>query len=415
MTASESKPNAVKQWMPVLLAVLGVLTLSFLVMAARDAFSTISDLPEFMAAAKMTAAGSGSQIYVVPELARMEQLFYPSTSRSVVMFFVPPFGLPWLMPLALLPPNMAPVIWKVFLVLSLAISIPVLQKAFSLNRTATCWLIAGLCFSGCTFEALRIDQLSTPMFLAFCCAILALKKERPYLAALALSVLVLKPQELLPFVIFLFGAKQNRTLLALIGIGLALTAVGYLLVGPSGLSNYSALMKSTIEDNRFLVSDISCTLRGQLFRLFPHARALSHYISIGVLGVVSVIVFLIGRRLSTSKKWLDYGLIAVMPVGFVSALYCYYYDLFLLVPTVVLLMTEFEHELPPWSILAGMMLVLAFMMPFSLFIQQDWILKGQMFNPHFAILTLFAIGTLAFFYSNISKKVSAQEIAEVKS
>jgi hypothetical protein len=415
MTASESKPNAVKQWMPVLLAALGVLTLAFLVLAARGAFSTISDLPEFMAAAKMIAANSGAKIYVVSELAHVEQLLYPSTTRGVVMLFVPPFGLPWLMPLALLPPDMAPAIWKVFLVLSLAISIPVLQKAFSLNRTATCWLIAGLCFSGCSFEALRIDQLSTPMFLAFCCAILALKRDRPYLAALALSVLVLKPQELLPFVIFLFGAKQNRVLLALIGIGLALTAIGYFLVGTAGLSNYSALMKSTIEDNTFLVSDISCTLRGQLFRAFPHARGLCHYVSLGVLGMVSIVIFLIGRRLSVSKKWLDYGLIAVMPVGIVSALYCYYYDLFLLVPTVVLLMTEFENELPPWSILAGMMLVLAFMMPFSIFIHLDWILKGQIFNPHFAILALFAVGTLAFFYSNISKKVSAQKIAEVES
>jgi hypothetical protein len=413
MTASESKPNAVKQWMPVLLAALGVLTLGFLVLAARGAFSTISDLPEFMAAAKMTAAGSGSQIYVVPELARVEQLLYPSATRGVVMFFVPPFGLPWLMPLALLPPDMAPLIWKIFLVLSLAISIPVLQSAFSLSRTATCWLIAGLCFSGCAFEALRIDQLSTPMFLAFCCAILALKKERPYLAALALSVLVLKPQELLPFVIFLFGAKQNRVLLALIGIGLALTAVGCVLVGPAGLSNYSALMKSTIEDNTFLVADISCTVRGQLFRLFPHARALSHYISIAVLGLVSIIIFLVGRRLSGSKKWLDYGLIAIMPVGIVSALYCYYYDLFLLVPTVVLLMTEFENELPPWSILTGMMLVLAFMMPFSIFIHKDWILKGELFNPHFAILALFAVGTLAFFYRNIWKKISAEEEVKV--
>ena len=168
-------------------------------------------------------------------------------------------------------------------------------------------------------------------------------------------------------------------------------------------------MKSTIEDNSFLVSDISCTLRGQLFRLFPHNRVAGHYISIGVLGLVSLVIFLVGRKLSSSKKWLDYGLVAIMPIGMVSSLYCYYYDLFLLVPSLLILMTEFENELPPWSILLGMILVLAFMMPFAYFIQQEWILKGEAFNPHFAILALFGVGTLAFFCTNIARKVVAEQ------
>ena len=236
ITASESKPNAVKQLMPVVLAAVGTVTLISFVVAFYGGFSKISDLPEFVAAARMIASGNGAQIYVVPEMARVEQLLY---GRSIVMFFVPPFGLPWLMPLALVPPSMAPAIWKVFLIVTLALSVVVLQKAFSLNRTETCWLIAALCFSGASFDALRIDQLSTPMFLAFCCGLLALKKDRPYLAALALSVLVLKPQELLPFVIFLFGAKKYRVVLALIGIGLFLSVLGYLFVGSTGLNNYS--------------------------------------------------------------------------------------------------------------------------------------------------------------------------------
>ncbi len=395
-----------KQLIPIVLAVLGVATVGFLVVVSRGAFASVSDLPEFMAAAKMAASGHGSEIYVIEKLSEMEHFLYPFA--HTMTFFVPPFGLPWLMPLTLLPPDIAPLLWKIFLLLCLAMSVPILQRAFSLNRAATCWLSAALCFSGCTFEALRLDQLSMPMFLAFSCAILALKQERPYSAAVALSVLLLKPQELLPFVVFLLGARKSKVLLLLIGIAAFLTVVGFALVGPAGLSNYSQLMKSTITDNRFLVSDISCTIRGQLLRYFPDARVLVHYISLGFLAVSLLVIFAVGRRVAKSRKWLDYGLVTVMPLGMVSALYCYYYDFLLLVPSLILLMTEFEPELPPWSILVGMVLVLAFMMPFSMLIHLNWILAGHRLNPQFAVVLLFAIGCLALFKIRIVRKLDVE-------
>src|SRR5208283_1780530 len=108
------------------------------------------------------------------------------------------------------------------------------------------------------------------------------------------------------------------------------------------------------------------------------------------------------------KKWLEYGLVAAMPLGIVSALYCYYYDLLVLAPTALLLITEFEPELPPVGILLGMMGGLAFMLPFSIFIHFEWIMKGHQINPHFLILLAFAAACLVF----VGGKIKPGENAE---
>jgi hypothetical protein len=391
--------------LPVVLAIGGIGTLGALTFLSRGAFAQVSDFPEFYAPMKMIVAGAGSQIYVIEQLSRIEQFYYPS-ARAVVTLFTPPFGLPYFLPLAALSSDIAPAVWKAFLAASLFTGIAFLRAAFKLNITATCWLTAVLCFSGCAYEALRIDQVSTPIFMCFSIAIWALKNNRPYLAAFALSGMLCKPQEILPFIIFLVGVRRYKTVGALAVIGLILMAAAYVLIGKDGFANYSELIKNSVTDTRYLVSDISCTVRGQLYRLFPQHRLECHYFSLAVLLPSLAACLWLGNKVRHFDRWLEYGLVAVMPLGIVSSLYCYYYDLLILVPAAVLLMTVFEPELPPLGILAGMIGGLAFMLPFSIFIHLNWILEGKTPNPHFFILLAFAIGSLAFIAGKIKSENS---------
>ncbi|MFX9097196.1 hypothetical protein ABTN72_19325, partial [Acinetobacter baumannii] len=88
-----------------------------------------------------------------------------------------------------------------------------------------------------------------------------------------------------------------------------------------------------VTDTQFLVSEISCTLRGQLYRIFPNQKELMHYISLAFLIPSLVVFFLVGVKARKLENWLECGLVAVMPLGIVSSLYCYYYDLLILAPT----------------------------------------------------------------------------------
>jgi hypothetical protein len=389
-------------------AVLGVGTLAFLVLLFRGAFSAVSDLSQFMAGAQLLAKGEGAQVYVISKLFATELLLFPYPARGGVGLFVPPCGLPWLMPLALLPASIAPDVWKLFLIVCLALSIFVLRKAFQLNFTATCWLTAFICFSGSTYEALRIDQISTPMFLAYCCAIWALKAKRPYLAAVALSVFLLKPQQIVPFLVLLIGARQYKTVLGFAGIAAALTAIAFALMGVEGFHNYSSLLSSCIEDNRYMVPIISCTLRGQLYRIFSTHHDVINTLSLVVCCASYIWYFAIARRLSQSKHWLDYGLVVIMPMGVALSPYCLSYDLLPLVPSLLILMTQFESTLPPLAILLGMLLTMTFIIPFSIFIHQDWVLSSQVFNPQFAAIFIFGIACMALYYNDLRKRVAAE-------
>jgi hypothetical protein len=394
---------------PVVLLISGIGLLIFILVMSKGAFNLISDFPEFYAAAKLFAAGAGASIYNIPEFGKAEMLYYPSPVRTFVGYFSPPFALPLVLPLALLPVSVAPIIFKIFLGLCLAGAVYLIKLAFNLSRNAFLWMLAVLSLSGVVCEALRIDQVATVLFLSFAGGIWALKKDKPTLAAILLTGMIAKPHELLPFVLFLFGAKKYKTVAVLAGIVVAFTLVAYLAIGAQGFSNYLALMKFTLTDNTYLVSDISCTLRGQLFRYFPDHRMLMHYISLAALLPSLALIFYMGHKSARRSDWLELCLIGAMPLGIVTALYCYYYDLLVLVPAALLVLARYEKEVPPLMILGGMLGGLVFMLPFSLLIQMLWLNTGHHFNPHFVALVLWALCGVWFVFKKLRQAETADQ------
>lgn len=390
-------------------AILGIGTLAFLVLLFRGAFSTVSDFSQFIAPAKMLVRGEGSQLYVIPKLLAAEQALYPYPARGVVVLFAPPCGLPWLLPLALLPAKIAPDIWKIFLVLCLGTGVYALKRAFKLNFTATCWLVALVCLSGVTYDALRIDQMSTPMFLGFCLAVWALKSKRPYIAGLALTIFLLKPQQIAPFLILLAGARQYKSLASFGGVAALFTIIAFALIGVDGFHNYSNLVAACSEDNTYMVPFIICTLRGQLYRIFQYDHHALINVITGIICFLSYIwFFVIARRLSQSKEhWLDYGLIAILPMGVALSPYCMAYDLLPLICPLLVLMTEFEATLPPATILIGMILTMVFIIPFSVYIHQTFVLSTTAFNPQFAVLFIWSVACMVLYYKKLQKTVTS--------
>lgn len=392
----------------ILAAIAGVGVLLFLCTLFRAAFAQVSDLPQYVAAAQMIAHGDGSQAYIIDKMLAAQQAIFHNPERGVIALFIPPCGLAWLMPLALVPASLAPDLWKAFLLFCLALGIFALRKAFKLDLTTTCWLTALVCFSGITYDALRIDQVSAPMFLGYCLAIWALKSNRPYLAAFALTIFLLKPQQIAPFIAFLFGAKQYKSVGGFIAMTVAFTGIGLALVGVDGFHNYSTLIASCIEDKRYMVPVIFCTLRGQLYRIFSTHHEIINIVTLGIAFLSYVWFFFIARRLSNSSRWLEYGLIVIPPMGVALSPYYLAYDLLPLIPSLLLFMTEFEATLPPLVILGGMLLTMIFILPFSVYIHQDWVLSDKLVNPQFVVLMIWGITCMWLYYKNIRQRVSSE-------
>lgn len=388
-----------KTLIPGLIATTAVGLLAFLVVASLPAFGSVSDFAEYYAAAKLVLSGHGDKAYALTDFVTAEQLFFPELKGRIVGFFVPPFSMAWIVPIGLFPLPAALIIWKLKLIAALFASIFILSKTFVLDRTGVLWLVAACGLSGAVYEGLRIDQLATILLVAFSIALYGLKKDRPVIAGFGLSLLMLKPQELLPFLIFLLAVKQYRTLLWFAAFSAIVAIVGFCELGISGLQNYSTLMASTVQDNRFLVSDLSPSLRGQLLRILPNDRALASIAGGAFLMLSLAAIFVTGRKFANSKYWLEAGLIFAVPLGMVSCLYFFDYDLVLLIPTLIVLMqNRIQDHIPPPILALGMLGALIYFVPFSIYIHYYYLLPGGVVNPYFVTLLVFSMLTLVFVF-----------------
>lgn len=387
--------------MPIVYVVFGVGMLLVLLALSFPAFGAFSDFPEYYSAAKLVLSGTGSQMYDLSTFAGVEQKFFPELNGRIVGFFVPPFAMAWIIPIGLFPLPAAIYVWKLVLVSALVASIVLLSRAFALSRVGVLYLIAVTALSGATYEALRIDQLATILLLGLSLYVYGVKRERDWLAAAGLALMVLKPQELLPLLVFLLGAGKFKLLGRFAAIASVIALMGCAAVGIDGIRNYSSLMASTINDTRFLVSDLSPSLRGQLLRMFPEAGAMTAGISTGFLLISLAVIGALGRLLSKSKQWMAASLLAALPLGLASCLYFFSYDLVLLIPTLIVIFREdVQKKIPPLVMLVGLIGLLVFLMPVSILIHYSYLQPesgpGGVLNPNFIALLLYGLGATFF-------------------
>lgn len=396
------KGHSLKTLMPVLFAGLALILTAYLLVISILAFGAISDFPEYYAAARLILSGHGADVYNLNALAQAQHSLFPALgNRDVIVLYVPPMALPWLVPVGWLPAEIARYAWKALLVVALGGSIYVLAKTFSLSTKGVCWTIAIIFVSGAAYDALRIDQLAALLLLAFTLAIYFLKRNKPMFAALALSFLLLKPQQLLPFLVYSLGAKQYRLLLMLTSFTAILFAISMLEIGPQGLANYRELLASSIQNSTHMQPELNATLRGQLLRFFPDAKTSIMNLSSIVYALVLGISYLAGRKFADKGRWLDAGLLTAVPLGLVLSVHCHDYDLLLLAPSlVVLLRDDLQDKIPPWALLVGMLAGMMFELPFYIYIHYDYLLKNGLINPYFWALLALAIGLLVFVAKN---------------
>jgi hypothetical protein len=389
-----------KTWSAAIFAVISLVVMGVLLAMAQGSFSKISDLPEFYAAARQVLSGHGSEVYLLDQQQAVQTSLFPART-AIVGFFVNPFALPLLVPIGWIPVEAIPFLWKGLLMVALAASLFLLQKSFQLDKRGTLWLIAVTFSSAAAYEALRIDQISTVLLFGLSLAIWATRNNRPVLAALGLSLLMLKPQELLPLLVFFWGARRLRIPIYLIILAALLAVISLLEIGGQGIINYKHLMDFTASNSMFLQTDLSPTLRGQLFRLLPASKASITLVCSGVYLATLVFIYWCGRRFSRSQKWLDAALLCSLPLGMVLSPYFFDYDLLILLPSLIVLMKEpLQDRIPPWALMLGMLGAFTFTIPIAAEIHYSYLMKGLAINPNFWTLLLFSMAVVVLAMRN---------------
>lgn len=364
-------------------------------------FAAVNDLPEYYAGVSLISKGQGANIYQLEALGNEEQIIFPAMKGRVVGLFIPPFSVPLLMPVLLMPANVAPVLWTTFLSACALGACFVLRRTFVLSNLATLWLLAIMCLSGPLYESLRIGQLAPVLLLAFSFSILKLKQGRDISAGLLLSILLLKPQELLPIMLYLLGGSKWKVIGTTVGAGTVLALISLALVGVDGWRHYFQLVGDVKLNTQYMQPELSATVRGQLLRLSGAEGDLANLVSLIALALGSAFILFCGRKFKGDLHGL---LFIAVPLGLVTALHCHDYDLLLLAPSIVSLVRyEPAAKIPAPITLLAVGAGGVFMVPIYVMIHYQYLLKGGTINPGFIALFIGSVALAIFAWKQLKK------------
>lgn len=349
-------------------------------------FGQVNDFPEYWTSASLVWQAQAYKIYQLPQFFAVQHAQFPMLGCRTVALFLPPIAVPFLVPLLLIPQATAPIIWAAILFCALVGCVWLLARAYPEARARLPWLVGWLALSAPAAEAMRIGQLAPFLLLSLCGAQAILLSGRTLAAAAVLSLLFIKPQQMWPLVVFFLGARRYRLLGMLVLIGMALGCISWLMFGAEGYLQYLKLVKDPAS-LQLMRPEITPTIRGQLMLLLGTTSPVPNYVAEVGLVLASVLIFLLGRRCAERVEWWELAMVGALPLGLLTSMHCHVYDLLLLCPALLIMITNsapFGRNivLKVLSLLA----VLLWSIPVHTPIHYGYLLHGGRVNVYFLLL-----------------------------
>ena len=132
--------------------------------------------------------------------------------------------------------------------------------------------------------------------------------------------------------------------------------------------------------------ELNPTIRGQLLRLFPQAAATIFTLTSALyLATIALGVF-VGWKFRNRANALKMGVLGFIPLALVASMHCHTYDLLLLVPAIIMIFNDSVIPFGQVWKLAVMLGSIVFVLPVSIEIQHNYLLKGGQLNPWFFLI-----------------------------
>ena len=378
---------------PSLFAAVAILIPGYLViMSVATAFGKVSDLPQYYSAGWMFINHQGAHVYGMDKLFAVQQRLFPTLDpeRLGIGLFLPPLAVPMLLPIALMPLPVAPFMWLTLLTGCVVASLLILRRHFELTLVQFIWMVALVSLSGACYDSLRIGQLSPALLLSLCATVWALRRQQDVLAGLLMSAFWFKPQYIIPLGALIVGATRIPTAIFIAISGLGLASVAAAMMGLDIFSEYVELVKAP-SSLPFMQPELNPTVRGQLLRLGCPVEMAGGIGSV-IMCASTAFALTLGWRLRSRPDWFERACIAVVPVMLVTALHCHEYDLLLLVPALAaLLKSDLVKQIPTPAQIAGLIVLIPFLLPLYLDVHYKYMLKGGLYNPYFFILAIYSL------------------------
>lgn len=207
----------------------------------RDPYWISEDFAAFYSAGTMVTAGVGAKLYDVHAVGRVEHAVagQPVGGSGVLPYFNPPFFALVFAPLTQVSLARAYQLWTLTNLALLVLNCWLLWRiADALPRHWRVVLIAGYLTLYPVTYGIRLGQFSLLLQASWAAGYLGLRQRRERLAGAAFSVLLIKPELLVPLVGVLLWKRRFQVFTTLVPIVAASLAASVAVVGPAAALGY---------------------------------------------------------------------------------------------------------------------------------------------------------------------------------
>lgn len=315
-----------------------------------------ADFMQYYAGGHALLAGESARLYDFAYFEQLEiQLVGDQVGPPYFYFITPPF-LAWLfVPLSLLPYLLAFAIWSAAGLGLLGLGLGWLDP--ERRWISLAWALAWFP----VFASVSFGQNALLSFGVLALVYLLWRQDRRFLAGLALSLIMYKPQLSLGVgLLWLLGARRDWP--ALVGVSLGSLSLA--------IASFAFLPEASHEYVRFATEDLPTmswgegfplwhahSLRGFWLLLLPFSPVLCEVLTFA-LAAGGVLVFVRARALNADNKSITYALAIVLTLWITP--HAMIYDWSLLLIPAVLLWRERPQDRPLWRVLFALIWITTF-------------------------------------------------------
>jgi hypothetical protein len=380
------------------LVMLVILAMPTFVLIPGDAVFELTDFPNYYAASNLIWSARGADIYKHDLVIASEDRLFPRVPKGRDLpVLVPPFSLPLLLPLNILPPEPARLSWAVGQMLAVVVSLMLCAVHFAIPERKLLFLTTAVALCGPFWESMRCAQVAPFLLLSLCLTLTYLQQNKEIHAGIACSAFLFKPHECFHFVLSQLASFKWRYVLVL-GLVFAVAAlVSVAAIGVDGWTAWRHLMSALLTDPQGTGPQLNPTIRGQLLRLgMGLSPGTVLMVSFGCWILFSVASLFLGFKFKSSKRMLDISIALTIPFSLLTSFHSHNYDLMLLIPGALALysfgaatLSSARSRLILKIFIA--VLILPLMLPFYIIIHYGLLVHGFVPNPFFFSLVLFLL------------------------
>lgn len=367
---------------------------------ANDSTYKWCDFFYYYSEANLICTGRGGELYNLDHFRQNTEALFPDIKKTNGLLIMPepPLAAPFIVPIGLIPATLiAYYVWEFVIVASLSISIVLWAEMFRFSERQYLLSAALLALSGPIVETIKVAKPTALVWLGWTLSVWLWQRKRSLMAGLVFAPWTLKPQQMLPFIALITGARQIRFLVSLSAATLVLFLASILIFGFHIYPDWLQALRISQDHLELTAPYLHPVLRGQLMRILGTDPAVvSHTITpVALAGYVVALLTLVilGNRFRQHSQSIKLT-VACMPLGFIMSPYCQNYDLILLVPSVfAFFKIGWSHSLAK-SMRIGILVVvslclLLFEMPFYTIIHYTYLEHNLIVvNPFFVSLSL---------------------------